>query len=335
MARLDVLYIRAGGTGWGPVDELAHLTARLLDGTLTTIDDRGEVSMLRKAAASVPSPRRGDRVLLVLAASPAHLAYAARREQWFPGYRTTVAWVIDSFWSDRISRFARRRGHFDHIAITDPDLLEEWSSATGADVHLLPWGADTLAAGAIPPDRPVDLVRIGRQPPAWDDDDRTIAMAREYGLVVEGRPSFHADVRENQSAVRHALKRAKFALAFSNLVSPAPYTHPTREYITGRWTDSLAAGTTVAGVAPSAAATTLWPRATVTLDPSDLRTGLEQLRRQVDDWTPAIAAEQNRAARLRLDWRWRLKVITSLLDVDESPALRAELEQLGSSEENA
>lgn len=329
MTELDILYVRAGGSGWGPIDELAELATRLLGGNLTTLDDRGEVSFLRKASASVPRRRRTDRALLVLAASPGHLAYAARRRHWLPGYRTTMAWVIDSFWSDRISRFARRHGQFDHIAITDPALVAEWADRTGAAVHLLRWGTDTLAVGEVSSHRPVDLVRIGRQPSAWDDDQRTISSARDLGLVVEGRPPLRTDARQNQKHVRNALGRAKFALAFTNLVSPAPYTHPTREYLTGRWTDALGAGATVAGVAPAAAATTLWPAATVILDPTDLEVGLGQLRRHVDAWTSEIPAAHHRTAREHLDWRLRLKSIAELLDL-EAPVLETELEVLAS-----
>ena len=36
-----------------------------------------------------------------------------------------------------------------------------------------------------------------------------------------------------------SLGQAKFALAFSNAVSGADYTHPTREYVTARWTDPV------------------------------------------------------------------------------------------------
>ena len=46
------------------------------------------------------------------------------------------------------------------------------------------------------------------------------------------------------------LSKTKFALAFSNRANPTMQTHPEREYITGRWTDSLASGSTVAGIPP-------------------------------------------------------------------------------------
>jgi hypothetical protein len=36
--------------------------------------------------------------------------------------------------------------------------------------------------------------------------------------------------------------KLKFALAFSNQMSPEGHTHSECEYITGRWTDSFASG---------------------------------------------------------------------------------------------
>ena len=53
---------------------------------------------------------------------------------------------------------------------------------------------------------------------------------------------------ESQDALLHSLARAKYTLAFSNLVDASDYTHRSRAYITGRWTDALAHGAIVAGV---------------------------------------------------------------------------------------
>lgn len=325
---LDILYIRAGGNGWGPIDQLADLTARLLEGNLVTLQDQGEVSIARKLLGQLPRHRSGRRTLLVLASNPAHLAYAARLRHWLPGYRTTAAWVIDSFWSDRISRMARDRGHFDHIFITDRELQDEWASTTGTQIHWAPWGTDTLAIDELPTERPVDLLRIGRQPAAWDDDERTHSAAAELELTFEGRPPLHSDPQVNQAAVRSALGRAKFVLAFSNLASPADYTHPTREYITGRWTDALGAGTAVAGISPASAEYTLWPGATFEIDPSDLSKGLAQIREAVDAWTPRSVTGHRAKARKHLDWRHRLVDIAAALSLENLDQLEAELRQL-------
>ncbi|OFT56229.1 hypothetical protein HMPREF3159_09425 [Brachybacterium sp. HMSC06H03] len=322
---LDILYIRAGGNGWGPIDQLAALTARLLEGNLVTLQDQGEVSIARKLLGQLPRHRSDRRALLVLASNPAHLAYAARLRHWLPGYRTTAAWVIDSFWSDRISRMARGRGHFDHIFITDRDLQDEWASATETKIHWAPWGTDTLVIDELPAERPVDLLRIGRQPAAWDDDRRTAEAAAAVGLTFEGRPAMDPDPAVNQQNVRSALLRSKFVLAFSNLASPADYTHPTRDYVTGRWTDALGAGVIVAGVAPRAADRTLGPASTIEIDPSDLSHGIAQIREAVVRWSPSIPAQTHARARATLDWRWRIHEIALALDLAPSTQFQNEL----------
>lgn len=330
MSEVDVVYVRAGGQGWGPVDELAELCLRLLpSATLTTIDDRGDVHLLRKLAGAVPSPRRGGRVLLMIASSPAHLAHAARLRQWLPGYSYRAAWVIDSFWTERVARLAQGRGHFDHVFVTDGDLVPEWERLTGGPVSWLPWGSDCLALPAgLPVQRPTDVLRLGRQPAAWDDDTRTVALAADLGLVAEGRPRMERDSRANQRVVREALGRSKFVLAFSNRVSPAAYTHPSREYVTGRWTDALSAGATVAGVAPAPAHHILWPEATIEIDPDDPSRGLRQVAEAVAHWSPEVAERQRRLAARHLDWRWRIKRVLDTLGIDESEALAAELAQV-------
>lgn len=329
---LDILYIRAGGNGWGPIDQLADLTARLLEGNLVTLQDQGEVSIARKLFGQLPRRRSGDRALLVLASSPAHLAYAARLRHWLPGYRTTAAWVIDSFWSDRISRMARDRGHFDHIFITDRELQDEWACTTGTQIHWAPWGTDTLAIDELPTERPVDLLRIGRQPAAWDDDRRTAEAAAAVGLTFEGRPAMDPDPAVNQQNVRSTLLRSKFVLAFSNLVSPADYTHPTRDYVTGRWTDALGAGAIVAGVAPRAADRTLGPASTIEIDPSDLSRGIAQIREAVERWSPSIPEQTHAHARSTLDWRWRIHEIALALDLAPSTQFQSELALLEAGE---
>ena len=139
----------------------------------------------------------------------------------------------------------------------------------------------------------------------------------------------HDDPTGNQTALMQSLASAKFALAFSNAVSPAPYTHPTREYLTGRWTDSLASGAVVAGIAPRCAAADelLWPGATLELASTDLAAGVQELAEAVRRWTPEVARESHRRALERLDWRWRFRELADALNVG-SERLDAELESL-------
>ena len=135
---IDVLYVRPGGSGWGPVDVLARLAARLLEGRLVEVEDRGAASWAQRASVLLPRGRRArGRRLLVLAGNPAALALAARRDLWWPGHESTAAWIVDSFWTDRIAGIARHRPHFDRLFVTDPDLVDEWSALTGRPLSLI------------------------------------------------------------------------------------------------------------------------------------------------------------------------------------------------------
>ena len=132
----------------------------------------------------------------------------------------------------------------------------------------------------------------------------------------------------NQQNVRSALLRTKFVLAFSNLVSPADYTHPTRDYVTGRWTDALGAGAIVAGVAPNAANQTLGPGRTIEIDPEDLSHGIKQIHEAIDHWSPLVPEQTHVHARTTLDWRWRIAEIARTLDITAPHLLQNQLDRL-------
>lgn len=330
---LDLLYVRPHGNGWGPVDALVRLTTSLLDARLIELPERSSISAARRAASLIPRlPSVSGRKLLIIAPNPAHLAQAATARFWLPGYETTAAWVIDSFWTERVARFARGGSHLDRVFITDPGLVAEWSELTDATVSLLPWGADTLAFPLQGEDRATDLLRVGRQPHPWDDDDETARLAHSHGLRFEGRPPMPAgDPSGGYDQLRESLLRARCVLAFSNLHSPAAYTHPTRGYLTGRWTDALAAGALVVGAAPSSAPELLWDGATAEISPSDPDQGLARVAELCAQWTPQDALAQQLQARRRLDWRHRLRELSQALELPESPDLAAQLQELGAS----
>jgi hypothetical protein len=46
-----------------------------------------------------------------------------------------AAWVIDSFWVDRIPRFAKSSSYFDHIFITIEEGIERWSRIQTLQLH--------------------------------------------------------------------------------------------------------------------------------------------------------------------------------------------------------
>jgi hypothetical protein len=325
---MRVVYALPEGGGWHPITHMVRLLAELLEAELEIVPLTRAGNAWRRVAAFGPR-RRGRGTCLVVAPAPAHLNTLLRRPYWWRGHEHVAGWVIDSFWVERIPASVRHRNHFDQLFVADREVVDLWSAETGLPVSWLPWGADVLRLGTGDGDRPVDVQRLGRQPAAWEDDEQTRRACEAAGLTFAGRPPMHGDASANQRALMGALSRAKFVLAFSNAASPAPYTHPTREYLTGRWTDSLASGAAAAGVAPRCAATDelLWPDALVELPANDRAAGVERLAAAAGDWSPERALDNHRRALEGLDWRWRFRDLAAALGV-ESDRLAAELDAL-------
>jgi hypothetical protein len=325
---MRIVYAAPPGGGWHPITHMVRLLVELFDAELVTVPLNRPANAARRMGGFAPRRRGGD-TCLVVAAEPRHLNNVLHAEYWLRGYGHVAGWVIDSFWLERIPKSLRPGGHFDQLFVADKELVEVWSDATGLPVAWLPWGSDVLRLGSGDGDRPVDLQRLGRQPAGWEDDEVTRRASEAVGLRFEGRPPMHDDATANQAELMRCLSQAKFVLAFSNLLSAATYTHPTREYLTGRWTDSLASGASVAGIAPKVAATTelLWPGALLELGTTDRAHGLEQIAAAVAAWDPQVALENHRRALESLDWRWRFRQLAAALDV-RPERLDAELDSL-------
>jgi hypothetical protein len=324
---LLIAYRSPSGLGWHPITAMARLAARLLEADLLLLPSGREPSRLAKLGALLQR-RRGGEPCLLLCSGPEDLDSLLL----VPGWRRlgpVLAWVIDSFWMNRLPGLARHGAAIDAFFVTTEEDVPAWRRATGRPVHWLPWGTDALRLGSARADRPVDLLRTGRQPPEWDDDEASGAACQAAGVRFQGRPSGRDDADENQRWLLECYGRARFSLAFSNLANPAGYTHPLRDYLTARWTDALAAGATVAGIAPVAPCVTslLWPGATLELGTTRRAAGLGLLAEAVQAWRPAQAALNARLALQRLDWRWRLEVLAGALGVRPA-ALQAELAEL-------
>ena len=326
-----IVYIRPDGGGWGPITAMAGLTARLLQADLHVVARRA--GRLRRAATMLPR-LRGSQALLVIAPVPEALDLITLAPGLRHRYGTVIGWVIDCWWTSRIPVSVRRGRLYDRLLVTEKEDVGPWRRATGLPVDWVPLGADVLGAvhrrgGAGSYERAVDVQRMGRQPEAWDDDDAVAALCRRRGLVHGARPPFGETPEESYANVLDADAAAKALLAFTNLASPAGYTHPTREYVTSRWLDALALGTLVVGQRPREEGSDelLWEGATLELSPTDVASGLDALSRELADWTPARAEDLQREALRRIDWRPRVSEVASLLGV-ASPVLDAELEEL-------
>lgn len=333
-SELHVLLLRQEGQGWGPVTTLASVTARLA-GTALHVAPVGppasKIRLLRHASTATVKAaiaRSRDADLLVIAPVPGALNDVLLDTTLRSKYRNVMAWVIDSFWTERIPATVKLPGIFSHIFITDPDDLELWRAKARASVEVLPWGTDALSAHARLQAPDTDVVRVGRQPPAWEDDEVLASAAHGAGLSFRGRPPMGDSEADAVDSVADAYARSRVVLASGNASSPATYTHPTKEYVTGRWTDAFANGCLVGGTPPrcGAASILLPPYGLIHTPPNDVAAGMDAIRGHLDEEGDA-SMRLRRFALLQLDWRHRLKRVFSIAGTD-TRLLDEEIKQL-------
>ncbi|GAA2557599.1 hypothetical protein GCM10009861_16990 [Neomicrococcus aestuarii] len=258
------------------------------------------------------SRERGKNALLIVGV-PGQLYALLENPLWLGKYDHVAVWVIDSFWNERIPKVLRGTRRIDWIWVTDSNDVADWQKFFGSRVGVLPWGADTKAITSDYPlcSKNIDLLRIGRQPIAYEDDELTQADASKLGVLFAGRPSFGSNEDESNQNLHSALSESKSVLAFSNIYDTTTYTHPTKEYVTGRWMDSLAHGAAVAGVLPNTetARSLVPPIGRIPLDPRDRGNGLRSVREWVQDWQVETSIEIRKFAIENLDWRHRLSAV--------------------------
>lgn len=307
---------------------MVRLAAELLDADLRILAP-GAPRLSRRISALITRSRQGKHDCLLIGVSPTDLECLLALDDWRRKFRKVIAWIFDSFWVDSIPRYARVTHHFDHVFVTEREDLRTWRRRMRAPVSWLPWGSDVLRLGSPNGNRTFDLLRIGRQPSAWDDDKVTERACRERNLSFHGRPESSPDASENEKLVMRIFSQSKFSLTFSNAVSPSIQTHPTREYITARWVDALAAGATVAGIPPRSESVTslLWPEALLDIGTTEIQGGLDVIQDAIRRWSPQHAQFNYLRALDRLDWRWRFQTIAEALGCKPSP-LQAELAAL-------
>ena len=324
---IEIIYIDAG-IGYQPLTYMARLAAELFEGKLVSIPLR-PLTVVEKCEGLFPRKRQKGTSAIFICPQPANLGSVALIDGWRKRYDNLVAWVFDSFWVEYISPFSRASAIFDHVFIAEREDLKHWRKMLQSPVDWLPWGSDVLRLGCGGGPRPVDLLRLGRQPQDWQDDIRTNRMCEQMDLSFEGRPVYFTDPTEGHVHLMKRLSQAKFTLSFSSHVSPGPQTHPKHEYITGRWTDALSAGATVAGVAPRCEAVRelFWEGALLELETTGQKEGLATIKEAVQSWSQDRAMKNYSKSLERLDWRWRFERLASALGV-RPPLLQAELVEL-------
>lgn len=318
-------------TGWSPIQHLVSLAARLFEADLLPADTRYP-SLPTKLQALLKRRRssHSGETCLFICQHPTDLARLLKIADWNKRFGNLAAWVIDSFWVNRIPAVIRVARPFNHFFVTSLEDVPAWKKITGVPTTWLPWGTDALRMGSADDAREWDVTRVGRQPAEWNDDEDVTRSADMHGIRYRGRVrSEGVGPLQNHEVMMRTYGSTKFIMAFSNAVNPELYTHPTRQYLTGRWVDALAGGAIVAGIAPRCpdAEQLLWKGATLELGSTRREEGLRVISGALRDWTPQRAADNHLQALERLDWRWRLQEIARKLSID-STSLRADLDQL-------
>jgi len=315
--------------GWSPVAYMVKLAVHLFDAELVMLEYRGASLGEKLSTLFLKRKNRQGEKLLIVCPSPTELSLIFQEYDFRSRFDCITAWVFDSFWVDRIPWFVKKTGLFDHFFITSREDVEEWEKLTNTPTTWIPWGADVLGLGGVEASRKWDLVRVGRQPKDWDDDDVTQGLCRKNNICFGGRPDFFEDAIQNQKAMMSVYQQAKFILAFSNIANPESYTHPTREYLTARWVDALACGSVVAGISPQEASISelLWDGATLELGTVNATEGMAIISEALSVWTQKQADYNYYQSLKYLDWRWRFMDIANLLELSPKKLL-LEVEQL-------
>ncbi|MDM9628898.1 hypothetical protein QTL95_23655 [Rhizobium sp. S152] len=317
-------------TGWSPISHMQQLLADLTDSKIEDVSQSKSNRLKSLYYRYAPRPySTDDRVALFITTSAMEARKFVPVAKALGGFSRTAIWIIDSFWTDAAVQERKLIDrHFDIVAYMQSYDDELYRKLFGDRALRLEWGSDALNLGTAGADREVDLLRMGRQPADWEDDDVTMQDCANRGIRFRGRPPLLSKVDDFPELMRAHYSRTKYVLANSNIAAPAPYTHPTKAYMTGRWTDALACGATVAGIPPEGDIALLdWPEALLRFRNLDRRDGLDQLQSALADWTPAVAARNHLGALRQLDWRWRFAKLLNALDV-KSPRLDKEMQAL-------
>lgn len=316
MAKITIISDIPQADGWYPILHMQNLLAELLGANVHDVSATS-VGRIQVLLNSLARKRRGDDHIGIFVVRSAH-----ETQKFIPasralgGFARSIIWIIDSFWTEATLHHRRVIDrHFDLIAFTQRYDADFYRKLFGNRALCLEWGSDALSFGGAEADRDVDLLRLGRQPPSWERDVETEHACIGRKLRFAGRPA--SQDKDSGTLMRRHFSRAKFVLAHSNLAAPAPYTHPTKAYITARWTDALASGATIAGTPPENDLGLLdWPDALLAVSPDDRDAGLDRIASAAAAWTPQVAKRNYLGALRKLDWRWRYRKLASALEIN-------------------
>ncbi len=308
--------------GWLPINYMIELFVKTLNIHITRQEDV-TASKFQKFKALIGNTRTRDfnaPNLLIIVRSMGDLdglVYKVRKNK--SKYNKVAVWVIDSFWHDRISKFPFNK-YVDNFFVMTKEDVAFYESKTGVPTTFLGWGADALLLGADNSNRKIDLLRIGRQPECWNDDTVNEKLLSENNLIYQGRPPESEQAKEPFDCsgyielVKNYYSHAKFVLAQSNFADTSIYTHPSREYITARWTDAIASGCVVIGCQPLTCSTysSFDYQATVHIQDFENKTVFIE---KISQWKDTTPKANYHMALQNLDWRWKFLIILNTFDL--------------------
>jgi hypothetical protein len=232
-------------------------------------------------------------------------------------------WVMDSMWTTRISRLVTNK-IFDHIFITTGNDVDEYVSKTKVPTSWLAMGSDVLGLGGAG-EKSIDVLRLGRQPNRWENDEKSKTFFEKNNLVFHGRPATTDDILEGyRELLRDYYSKAKYVLVHSNFADESTYTHPTKEYLTPRSLDGLASGCIIIGEQPVSDytfKTLMWDEAFVNLDSSDVNINGESIIDCVKYWDEKVVYTNYLKALERFDWRWRFLELAQYFNIESGELL--------------
>jgi hypothetical protein len=342
----DVISFRdlADTCGWMPLYEFEDLFCDLTQGQLIRAKRRPSLPRgLRKLRRHLysdyridcppPSGATGGRTLFVSALLPGDLDVLRAIPDFRARYSQIVGFVTDAFF---LPDYREITGHYDLLVVPIPEVAGHLEATFGVDVHVMPFGADTLKWGRIGGARSIDVVSIGRFPDRYKTPFlRTFHSADATAMLLHS-PIGHSHgpaIWSERAMLWKLLHRCRIALAFDLLIDPNPARPITHPVVTPRWFEAMAAGCAIVGRSPTTAlAGELfdWPDALIELseDPDVAASELLALANDVDRMEE-VGKRNAIAARARHDWRYRLAELFGKLGLELPGRLEKELLDLG------
>jgi len=305
--------------GWG----------RGYEGWLRSPMYHGKLLNLNPGLKRVPLAREYD-LLVAFCQDYWEIPHVNAIYRWRDHCKTCVCW-IDEMWAAQVpgyKHWLRALSQFDYVFIGCKGTVATLSNAIGRTCHWLPAGVDALRFSPYPnpPDRVVDVYRIGRR---WEGVHQALLRAAGAGEIFYTHDTFAAanadvhDHRQHRELFANVAKRSRYFM-----VAPAKMDDQVTRgqvEIGYRYYEGAAAGAVMIGQPPKCEAFTEqfpWRDVVIAINPdgSDVTTVLSEL---ASDPARVVAIGRRNAveALLRHDWLYRWKEMFRGAGIEPMPGL--------------